>query len=112
MRVRIIDADGLLRAQSGTLTAPDPLLLHVFADEAITRTRMPLRIAPSTTVSNAVEAGTVVPASRMRWSLGMSSVYARLFDANGNIYQSNTPVPRPANSDGNEFLAVFTLRAK
>lgn len=111
MRLRVIDADGLLRSPLGTLAVPDPLLLHVFADEGITRTRIPLQIVPSTTVSNAVEAATVIPTS-MRWNLGMSSIRAQLFDANGNAYLSNAPIPMPATYGSDEFLAVFTLRAK
>jgi hypothetical protein len=81
------------------------------ADEGITRTRMPLQLVPSTTVKNAVEAAAVIPTS-MRWDLGMSSVRAQLFDANGNVYKSNTPIPQPASYGSDEFLAVFTLRAK
>jgi len=111
MRLRIIDADGLLRSRQDAAAAPDPLVLHVFAYERATRTRMPLQLAPSTTVTNAVEGATVIPIS-MRWDLGMSTVRARLFDANGNAYQSNAPIPRPASYGSDEFLAVFTLRAK
>jgi hypothetical protein len=111
MRLRIIDADGLLRSPQGTEAAPDPLLLLILADEGITRTRMPLQLVPSTTVKNAVEAAAVIPTS-MRWDLGMSSVRAQLFDANGNVYKSNTPIPQPASYGSDEFLAVFTLRAK
>lgn len=111
MRLRIIDANGLLRPSQGMLGAPDPLLLHVFADESITRTRIPLQIVPSSTVSNAVEAATVIPTS-LSWNLGMSSARAQLFDANGNAYQSNAAIPRPASYGTNEFLAVYTLRIK
>jgi hypothetical protein len=111
MRLRIIDADGLLRSPQGTLVTPDPLLLHVFAEEDITRTRIPLRIAPSATVSNTVEASVVIPTT-MSWNLGMSTARAQLFDANGNAYQSNAAIPRPASHSSNEFLAVYTLRAK
>jgi hypothetical protein len=111
IRLRIIDADGLLRSPQGTLVTPDPLLLLVFAEEAITRTRIPLQIVPSATVSNAVEAPVVIPTS-MSWNLGMSSIRAQLFDANGNAYQSNTAISRPASYGSNEFLAVYTLRAK
>ena len=111
MRVRIIDPDGLIRSPHGTLTPSDPLLLLVFADEDITRTRIPLQLVRSATVSNAVEAATVIPNS-MSWHLGMSSIRARLFDASGNVYRSNTAIPRPSNYGSNEFLAVFTIRAK
>lgn len=104
MRLRIIDADGLLRSPQGTLVTPDPLLLHVFAQEDITRTRIPLQIAPSPTVSNAVEASVVIPTS-MSWNLAMSSIRAQLFDADGNAYQSNAPIPRPPSYGSNEFLA-------
>ena len=109
MRVRIIDADGLLRSLQDA--ASDPVLLHVFADESITRTRMPLQIVPSATVANAFEAATVIPTS-LRWDVGMSSVRAQLYDGNGSVYQSNNPIPRPASYGVEEFLAVFTLRAK
>ncbi len=111
MRVRIIDANGLLRSPQGTLVAPDPLLLHVFADEEITSTRVPVQIVPSATVSNAVEASVVIPTS-MSWNIGMSSIRAQLFDANGNAYQPNTVIPRPASYGSSEFLVVFTLRAR
>jgi hypothetical protein len=111
MRVRIIDPDGLIRGPQSSLASPDPLLLLVVADEDITRTRIPLQLVPSATVSNAVEAAAVVP-NTMSWHLGMSSVKAQLFDASGAIYQSNTPIPRPNNYGSNEFLTVFTIRAK
>jgi len=111
LRLRIIDAGGLLPSPQGALVTPDPLLLHVFAEETITRTRIPLQIAPSPSVSNAVEAPVVIPTS-MSWNLGMSSILAQLLDANGNAYQSNTAIPRPASYGSNEFLAVYTLRAK
>ena len=111
MRVRIIDPDGLIRSPQGTVAPPDPLLLLVFADEDITHTRIPLQLVPSATVSNAVEAAAVIPNS-MSWHLGISSIRAQLFDASGNVYQSNTPIPRPNNYGSNEFLAVFTIRAK
>lgn len=111
MRVRIIDADGLLLSPQGTLLPPDPLLLLVFADEDITLTRIPLQLVPSATVSNAVEAATVIP-NTMSWHLGLSSIKAQLFDASGNAYQSNAPIPRPTNYGNEEFLAVFTMRAK
>ena len=109
MRVRIIDADGLLRSLQHS--SPDPLVLHVFADESITSTRMPLQILPSATVANAFEAATVIPASTS-WNVGMSSVRAQLYDGKGSVYQSNNPIPRPASDGVDEFLAVFTLRAK
>ncbi len=111
MRLRIIDADGLLHSPQGTFVTPDPLLLHVFAEEDTTRTRIPLQIGLAPTVSNAVEAAVVIPIS-MRWNLGMSSIRAQLFDANGSAYQSHAPIPRPASQGGDEFLSVYTLRAK
>jgi hypothetical protein len=77
MRLRIIDADGLLRSPQGALVTLDPLLFHVFAHEDITRTRIPLQIVPSATVSNAVEASVVIPIN-ISWNLGMSSIRAQL----------------------------------
>lgn len=111
MRVRVVDADRLLRSPQGTLVAADPLVLHVFAEEKITRTRIPLQVVASASVSNAVEASVVIPTS-MSWNMAMSSIRGQLFDARGNAYQSDTAIPRPASDVGNEFLAVFSLRAK
>ena len=65
----------------------------------------------SATVSNAVEAPVVIPTS-MSWNLGMSSIRAQLFDSNGKAYQPNAAIPRPASYGSNEFLVVFTLRAR
>lgn len=110
MRVRIVDSDGLLSSPQGGFVAPDPLLLLVFAEETITRTRIPLQLGPSSTPS-AYEASVVIPIS-MQWNVAMSSVRANLFDSGGNPYQSATPIPRPSNYGDGEFLAVFTLRAK
>jgi hypothetical protein len=110
IRVRIIDSDGLLRSPDGGFVAPDPLLLHVFAEEELTRTHIPLQLEPSST-SNAFEASAVIPIS-MHWDVGMSSVRAKLFDTNGNAYQSSAAIPRPNDYGDDEFLAVFTLRAK
>jgi hypothetical protein len=111
MRVRITDADGLLRSAQGTFVSPDPLVLHVFAQEDVTRTRIPIQIGPAATVSNAVEASVVIPTS-LSWNVGMSTVRAQLWDANGKAYVSNTAIPRPASYGSGEFLAVFSLHAK
>jgi hypothetical protein len=110
MRVRIIDPDGIIHSADGTVTQ-DPLLLLVFADEDVTQTRIPLQLGPSATVANAAEAASVIP-NTMSWHLGMSSTRAQLFDASGNPYQSNTPIPKPNDYGSDEFLAVFTVRAK
>lgn len=110
MRLRVIDADGLLPSSQSTRANIDPLLLHVFAEESITRTRIPLQIAPSA-ASNAFEASVVIP-TRMNWNVAMSSTRAQLVDATGNTYQANAPIPRPASDGGSEVLAVFTLRSK
>ncbi len=80
MRVRILDPDGLIRSPQGTLAPADPLLLLVFAEEDVTQTRIPLQLVPSATVSNAVEAASVIP-NIMSWHLGISSIRAQLFDA-------------------------------
>jgi hypothetical protein len=106
MRVRIVDADGLLRSPQA-----DPLVLHVFAEEKTTRTRIPLQVVSSASLSHAVEASVVIPTS-MSWNIAMSSIRGQLFDASGNAYQSDTAIPRPAGDVGNEFLAIFSLRAK
>lgn len=111
MRVRIVDSDGLLKPSQGGFVAPDPLLLLVFAQEAVTSTRIPLQLGPSSTTPNAYEASVVVPIAR-QWSVGMSSVRATLLDFSGNNYRSATPIPRPDNYGDAEFLAVFTLQAK
>lgn len=111
MRLRIIDADGLLPASEGVFVNPNPLLLHVFADEEVTKTRIPVQLLPSATVANAVEAPVVIPRNA-NWNIAMSSNLAQLFDANGSAYQASAPVPRPASNGSNEFLAVYTLRKK
>ena len=110
MRVRIVDSDGLLRSPDGSFVAPDPLLLHVFAEEELRRTHIPLQLEPSS-ISNAFEASVVIPLSR-HWDVAMSSVRAKLFASDGNAYRSNAPIPRPNDYGDGEFLAVFTLRAK
>ena len=111
MRVRIVDSDGLLSSRQGAFVAPDPLLLLVFAQEAITSTRIPLQLGPSSTTPNAFEASVVIPIT-MQWNVAMSSVRATLLDSSGNTYQSATPIPRPSSYGDAEFLAVFTLQAK
>lgn len=111
MRVRVVDADGLLRSPDGSFAAPDPLLLHVFAEEEVTRTHIPLQLAPSASISNAFEASVVIPTS-MHWDVAMSSARAKLFDSDGNSYRTNAAIPRPNVYGDDEFLAVFTLRTK
>jgi hypothetical protein len=108
MRVRIVDPDGLHRSPDGTFAAPDPALLYVFAQEEITRTRIPVKLEPSTAL-DAFEASVVIPIS-MRWDVAMSSERAKLFASDGSAYQFNTAIPRPKDSSDEEFLAVFTLR--
>jgi len=107
MRVRILDPGGLLNSAA---SLQNPRLLHVFAGEAITRTHIPLQLAPSSTVANAFEAAVVIPLA-MQWNVGMSSMQAYLLDSNGNPYQPNTAIPRPSDYGNNEFLAVYTLRS-
>jgi hypothetical protein len=109
MRVRIIDPDGLLSSPNGSSGAPDPLLLHVFAGEDVTRRHIPVELAQSS-ISNEFEAAVVIPTSA-HWNVTMSSAKAKLFDSHGNAYQSNTAIPRPNDNGDNEFLAVFTIRA-
>jgi hypothetical protein len=111
MRVRVVDVDGLLRSPLGTVAAADPLLLHVFAEEEMTRTRIPLQLITSTSVPSAVEAAVVIPTS-LNWKIAMSSIRGKLFDPSGNAYQSDTAISHPASYGGSEFLAVFSLRAK
>ena len=111
MRVQIFDPDGLLASPQTEPTARDPRLLHVFADEAITKTRIPLSIAPSLTFANAFEATTVIPVN-MQWNVGMSSTLARLLNSDGQNYESNTPIPRPASFGDDEVVATFTLRRR
>ncbi len=111
MRVRVVDSDGLLKPSQNAFAVPDPLLLLVFAQEAVTSTRIPLQLAPSSTTANAYEASVVVPIA-LQWGVGLSSVRARLLDSSGNTYRSETPIPRPDNYGDAEFLAEFTLRAK
>jgi hypothetical protein len=111
IRVRIVDSDGLLRSPQGGFVAPDPLLLLVFAEETITRTRIPLQLGPSSTTASAFEASVVIPIS-MQWNVAMSSVRATLLNSGGNAYQSDAPISRPVSYGDGEFLAVFTLHAK
>lgn len=108
MRIRILDPGRLL---SSGAALRDPLLLHVFAEEEITRTHIPLPLAPSSSISNAYEAAVVIPIS-MNWNVAMSSVRAKLFDPAGNAYRSNAPIPRPNDYGTGEYLAVFTLQAQ
>lgn len=108
MRVSIVDPDGLLRSPDGSFAAPDPALLHVFAQEEITRTRIPLKLQPSSAL-NAFDASVVIPIS-MRWDVAMSSERAKIFASDGTPYQFNTAIPRPIDYGSEEFLAVFTLR--
>ena len=108
MRVRILDPDGLVSSPS---SLQNPLLLHVFAGNSITQVHFPLQLEPSSSISGAYEAAVVIPTS-MQWNVAMSSVQAMLFDSTGNAYQPNTAIPRPGDYGGNEFLAIYTLRAK
>lgn len=107
IRVRILDPAGLLNSDT---SLQNPLHLHVFAGNEITRVHFPLQLEPSSSVSNAYEAAVVIPTS-MPWNVAMFCVRAQLLDSNGNAYQSNTAIPRPSDYGDNEFLAVYTLRA-
>ena len=108
MRIRIIDPGGLL---SSTLSLHNPLLIHVFAGNGITRTHIPVQLEQSSSLSNSYEAAVVIPITT-NWNVAMSSVLANLFDSGGNFYQPNAPIPRPNDYGDAEFLAVYTLQAK
>jgi hypothetical protein len=111
MRVRIVDSEELIRLPKSGFIAADPLLLLVFAEEAISRRRIPLQLEPSSITAGAFEASVVIPTS-MQWKVAMSSVRATILDSSGNTYKSETPISRPTSYGDDEFLAVFSIHAK
>ena len=111
MRITVVDHSGLLVSPQRTLAARDPQVLHIFADEAITQTRIPLEIELSPSVANAVDAAAVVPLG-MQWSLGMSSERGLLLGSDGQEYKSNTPISRPPSVGSGEHTFTFTFTGR
>jgi hypothetical protein len=111
IRLRITDTDNLLGIMSGTPLVVDPLTLLAFAEEQITRTRIPLPIAAAADAANAVDIGAVLPGATS-WGIAMSTVVGQLFDSSGQAYVNGSPIPRPTVDSGSEFLATFSLKNK
>jgi hypothetical protein len=106
VRIQVIDANNILNISRGTRIIVDPLDLLVYAEDAITRTRIPL--AAVSAASQRVDYSAAIPAGA-NWKVAMNTVRAQVVDTLGRPYTPDTPIARTAI---NEVVAAFSLRAK
>jgi hypothetical protein len=106
VRIQVTDGNNILNISRGARIIVDPLDLLVYAEDAITRTRIPLPAVSA--ASQRVDYSAAIPAGA-NWKVAMNSVRAQLVDTLGRPYTPDTPIARTTI---NEVVAAFSVRAK
>ena len=87
----------------------NPLDLHVYIEESVTRTRVPVPITKR--AADSIEFFVTVPAGST-WRLAANSVRLSLVDDAGRPYVVDSPIPTSSRNSAGEAVVSFSIRRK
>lgn len=108
-RVTIEDPNHLVAISTESFLSANPLDLHVYIEESVTRTHVPVPITK--VAADSIQFFVTVPAGST-WRLAANSVRFSLVDGAGRPYMVDSPIPTSSRNSDGEAVVSFSIRRK